>query len=135
MGYYSEVYIAVPKKAETEMDKAMNKHNLLKKMIKTEEDLENKFCDTPFKKFDHEQTYTQHENDKWIKKTKKLVIYEGVWLKWYSEFKDVQAVTSVVENHEDDGACIVCVGEDGAIHSDTGEYQDVFNVYVKVELT
>ena len=31
MGYYSEVYIAVPKKAEAEMDKAMNSNNLLTK--------------------------------------------------------------------------------------------------------
>jgi len=127
MGYYSEVYIAVPKKAEAEMDKAMNSNNLLTKP---------QFETSPsFKKYDHEQTYSQYENDKLVEKTNKLVIYEGDWLKWYPEFKDVQAVTSVVENHEDDGACIVCVGEDGAIHSDTGEYHDVFNVYVKVELT
>jgi len=127
MGYYSEVYIAVPKKAEAEMDKAMNSNNLLTKP---------QFETSPsFKKYDHEQTYSQYENDKLVEKTNKLVIYEGDWLKWYPEFKDVQAVTSVVENHEDDGACIVCVGEDGAIHSDTGEYHEVFNVYVKVELT
>lgn len=127
MGYYSEVYIAVPKKAEAKMDKAMNSNNLLTKP---------QFETSPsFTKYDHEQTYSQYENDKLVEKTNKLVIYEGNWLKWYPEFKDVQAVTSVVENHEDDGACIVCVGEDGAIHSHTGEYHEVFNVYVKVELT
>ena len=127
MGYYSEVYIAVPKKAEAEMDKAMNSNNLLTKP---------KFETSPsFEKYDHEQTYSQYENDKLVEKTKKLVIYEGNWLKWYPEYKDVQAVTSVVENHEESGACIVCVGEDGAVHSNTGEYHDVFNVYVKVELT
>lgn len=127
MGYYSEVYIAVPKKAEAEMDKAMNSNNLLTKP---------QFETSPsFKKYDHEQTYSQYENDKLVEKTNKLVIYEGDWLKWYPEFKDVQAVTSVVEKYEESGACIVCVGEDGAIHSDTGEYHEVFNVYVKVELT
>jgi len=127
MGYYSEVYVAVPKKAEAEMDKAMNSNNLLTKP---------QFETSPsFKKYDHEQTYSQYEDDKLVEKTNKLVIYEGNWLKWYPEYKDVQAVTRVVENHEDDGACIVCVGEDGAIHSDTGEYHEVFNVYVKVELT
>lgn len=118
MGYYSEVYIAVPKKAEAEMDKAMNSNNLLTKP---------QFETSPsFKKYAHEQKWSE---------SRKFVIYEGCWLKWYPEYKDVQAVTSVVENHEDDGACIVCVGEDGAIHSDTGEYHEVFNVYVKVELT
>ena len=127
MGYYSEVYIAEPKKAEAEMDKAMNSNNLLTKP---------QFETSPsFQKYDHEQTYSQYENDKLVEKTNKLVIYQGNWLKWYPEFKDVQAVTNVVENHEERGACIVCVGEDGAIHSDTGEYHEVFNVYVKVELT
>lgn len=127
MGYYSEVYIAVPKKAEAEMDKAMNSNNLLTKPL---------YKTSPsFKKYDHEQKWSEHKDNQIIETSRKLVIYEGDWLKWYPEYKDVQAVTSVVENHEDDGACIVCVGEDGAVHSNTGEYHDVFNVYVKVELT
>ncbi|QDP58605.1 MAG: hypothetical protein Unbinned8138contig1000_69 [Prokaryotic dsDNA virus sp.] len=127
MGYYSEVYIAVPKKAEAEMDKAMNSNNLLTKP---------QFETSPsFKKYDHIQKWSEYKDNQRIETSRELVIYEGFWLKWYPEYKDVQAVTSVVENHEDDGACIVCVGEDGAVHSNTGEYDDVFNVYVKVELT
>jgi hypothetical protein len=126
MGYRSEVYIAVPKKAEKEMDAVMNKHNLFEKDMHS---------DSPFKKYDHEQNYTQWENDKGeVKVSKKLVIYEGTWLKWYEEYKDVQSITSIVEKYEPSDACMVCVGEDGEVHSDMGEYQDVFNIYTSVEL-
>ena len=127
MGYRSEGFIAVPKKAEKEMDAVMNNHNLFKKDM---------HGDSPFEKYDHKQTYTQFNADgKWFEKSREIVIYEGNYLKWYEEYDDVQRITSIVEKYEPSGACIVCVGEDGAIHSDTGEYHEVFNVYVKVELT
>jgi hypothetical protein len=126
MGYRSEVYIAVPKKAEKEIDTIMNEHKLLQ---------EDAFGDKPFNKYDHKQTYTQFNADgKWFEKSRKLVIYEGNWLKWYEEYDDVQGITGIVEKYEPSGSCMVCVGEDGAIHSHMGEYHDVFNVYVKVEL-
>ena len=126
MGYRSEVYIAVPKKAKKEMDAVMNKHNLFEKDM---------HGDSPFTKYDHEQNYTKWENDKGeVKVSKKLVIYEGTWLKWYEEYKDVKSITRIVEEYEPSGACIVCVGEDGEIHSNMGEYDEVFNIYTTVEL-
>jgi len=127
MGYRSEVYIAVPKKAEKEIDTIMNEYKLL------EEDTSG---EKRFEKYDHKQTYTQFNADgKWYENSRELVIYEGTWLKWYEEYDDVQGITSIVEKYEPSGACMVCVGEDGTIHSDMGEYSDVFNVYMKVELT
>ena len=129
MGYRSEVYIAVPKKAEKEMDTIMNKHDLFEKDM---------HGDSPFNKYDHEQKYIEWDTNEIgvenPKKSIKFVIYEGNWLKWYEEYDDVQEITRLIEKYEPSGACIVCVGEDGAIHSDMGEYSEVFNVYTKVEL-
>ena len=126
MGYRSQVYIAVPKKAEKEIDTIMNKHKLLE---------EDAFGEKRFEKYDHKQNYTQFNADgKWFEKSKKLVIYEGTWLKWYEEYKEVKSITRIVEEYEPSGACIVCVGEDGEIHSNMGEYDEVFNIYTTVEL-
>ena len=41
---------------------------------------------------------------------------------------------SPLDNFPKEGRCVVCVGEDNIIHSDIGEYQEVFNIYSKVEL-
>ena len=121
MGYRSEVYIAVPKKAEEEMDKVMMLH------------YDDEACSV-FKKYDHTQNWVESDGNHTISKEETFVIYEGSFLKWYEGYKDVDAIKSIAEKHEDDGACIVCVGEDGQIHSELGDYQEVFNVYTKVEL-
>tara|TARA_Y100000114_G_scaffold153165_1_gene172640 strand:+ start:401 stop:778 length:378 start_codon:yes stop_codon:yes gene_type:complete len=124
MGYTSEVHIAVPKKAEKEMDKVLNKHNLI-----TEDEYSYKF-----KKTHHTQRWKEHTNGVTTDKSNDIILYQASSLKWYEEYDDVQGITSIVEEYEPSGACMVCVGEDGAVHSDMGEYHDVFNVYVKVEL-
>ena len=124
MGYRSEVYIAIPKKAEKEMDKVFKEHYS-----------DNAWrVDSPFKKYDHTQKWIESDGNETISKEQTYLIYEGAWLKWYEGYEDVDAVTSIAEKYEDDGACIVCVGEDGQIHSELGEYYEVFNVYTKVEL-
>ena len=124
MGYRSEVYIAIPKKAEKEMDKVFKEHYS-----------DNAWrVDSPFKKYDHTQKWVESDGNHTISKEETFVIYEGSFLKWYEGYKDVDAVTSIAEKYEDDGACIVCVGEDGQIHSELGDYQEVFNIYTKVEL-
>jgi len=119
MGYRSEVYIAIPKKADKEMDKVMREfYN----------------DDSPFKSYEHTQKWVESYGDETINKEETFVIYEGSWLRWYEEHKDVVAITSIAEKYSEDGACIVCIGEDGQIHSELGEYHEVFNVYTKVEL-
>ena len=124
MGYRSEVYIAIPKKAEKEMDKVFKEHYSDSAWR----------VDSPLKKYEHIQRWIESDGDETISKEQTYVIYEGSWLKWYENYKDVDAITNLVVKYEDDGACIVCVGEDGQIHSEFGEYNEVFNVYTKVEL-
>ena len=109
MGYRSEVYIAIPKIDEAELDAILIEHNL----------------------FDGD----------YFTKTNYLgyVTYHCPHLKWYSHYNDVRAVNefiseSPLDNSPKEGRCLVCVGEDDIIHSDIGEYQEVFNIYTKVEL-
>jgi len=121
MGYRSEVYIAVPKKAEEEMDKVM--------MLHYDDE-----AYSIFKKYNHTQKRVESDGDKIIDKEEAFVIYEGAWLKWYEGYKDVVAITSIAEKYAEDGACIVCVGEDSQIHGELGDYHEVFSIYTKVEL-
>ena len=109
MGYRSEVYIAVPKKDEAQLDVIMNKHKLL--------DNNHPYGEPSFKKNTHED----------------FVIYQGDWLKWYEGYKDVDAINSFIDSG-DANRVMICVGEDNAIHGDIGDYQEVFNVYTKVDI-
>ena len=124
MGYTSEVHIAVPKKVEKEIDKVLNKHNLI-----TEDEYSYKF-----KKTHHTQRWKEYSNGVTTDKSNDIILYQANSLKWYEEYKDVQEITRLIEKYEPSGACIVCVGEDDVVHSYMGEYYDVFNVYMKVEL-
>ena len=125
MGYTSEVHISVPKKAEKELDKLLAKHNLI-----AEDEYSYKF-----KKKHHKQRWKEHTNGVTTDKSKDIVLYQAGCLKWYEEYKDVQEISRLIEEYEPSGACIVCVGEDNVVHSDIGDYWDVFNIYMKVELT
>ena len=119
MGYRSEVYIAVPKKAEEEIDKVMKEfYN----------------DDSPFKKYDHTQKWIESDGNHTVNKEETFVIYEGSFLKWYEGYKDVVAIIGIAEKYSEDGACIVCIGEDGQIHGKLGDYYEVFDIYTKVEL-
>tara|TARA_R100000426_G_scaffold4286_3_gene6695 strand:- start:18 stop:395 length:378 start_codon:yes stop_codon:yes gene_type:complete len=124
MGYTSEVHIAVPKKAEKELDKLLTKHDLI---------AENEYS-YRFKKKHHTQRWKEINNGTTIDKSKDIILYQASSLKWYEEYKDVQEISRLIEEYEPSGACIVCVGEDNAVHSDIGDYWDVFNIYMKVEL-
>jgi len=125
MGYRSEVHIAVPKKAEKELDELLTKHNLM-----AEDEYSYKF-----KKKHHTQRWKEHSHGVTTDKSKDIILYQAGSLKWYEEFNDVWEISRLVEEYEPSGACIVCVGEDNAVHSDIGDYWDVFNIYMKVELT
>lgn len=121
----SEVYIAVPKKLEKKIDGIIIDAYSVPYL---------KSKNSPFKKYDHTQKWIESDGNLTINKEQTYAIYEGYWLKWYEHYKDVQEITSLVERYQEDGACIVCVGECGQIHSETGDYEEVFNVYTKVEL-
>tara|TARA_B100001063_G_scaffold243556_1_gene274484 strand:+ start:630 stop:1007 length:378 start_codon:yes stop_codon:yes gene_type:complete len=125
MGYISEVHIAVPKKADKELDKLLAKHNLM-----AEDEYSYKF-----KKKHHTQRWKEHTNGVITDKSKDIILYQASSLKWYEEYKDVQEISRLIEEYEPSGACIVCVGEDNVVHSDIGDHWDVFNIYMKVELT
>jgi len=125
MGYTSEVHIAVPKKDERRMDTLLTRHNL---MAENEDSYK-------FKKTHHTQRWKEHTNGVTSDKSKDIILYQALSLKWYEEFKDVQEINSFIKMGEEDDRCIVCVGEDDVVHSDIGDYWDVFNIYMKVELT
>ena len=125
MGYTSEVHIAVPKKAEKELDKLLTKHNLI---------AENEYS-CSFRKEHHTQKWKEINNGVTTDKSNDIILYQASSLKWYEEYKDVQEINSFIEMGEEDGRCIVCVGEDNVVHSDIGDYWNVFNIYMKVELT
>ena len=131
MGYRSEVHIAVPKTDEAELDAIMNKHNLL------EGDY------PPFTKDTYTQKWTKYnENDELVEEeASEYIIYQGNHLKWYEGYKDVEAVNSFIMDKPYDccedalqGRMMVCIGEDNAIHSDVGDYYEVFNINMVVEL-
>jgi hypothetical protein len=132
MGYRSEVHIAVPKKDEKELDAIMNEHKLLE-------------GDYPaFTKEDYTQRWNRYnDNDEVIEETTEYVIYRGGHLRWHEGFKDVDAVNSFImdkiydccdENAGEGGRTMVCIGEDNAIHSDIGDYYEIFNINMIVEL-
>ena len=109
MGYRSEVYIAVPKKDEAQLDAILIEHNLF--------------------------------GGDYFNKTNYLgyVTYHCSYLKWHSHYNGVRAVNefiseSLLDNFPKESRCLVCIGEDDTIHSEIGEYQEVFNIYIKVEL-
>jgi len=113
MGYRSQVYIAVPKKAEKEMDETMSKHELFS-----------------FKKEEHNHWWLDSKNKK---HSEDYIIYKNYWLKWYEGYKDVDDINMVVEKYEDDGACMFCIGEDDEVHSTIGDYHDIFDIYTEVK--
>jgi len=130
MGYTSEVHIAVPKTDEAELDAIMNEHKLLEGEYPA------------FTKDDYRQKWTRHnDNDEIIEDKLEYVIYRGVHLKWYEGYEDVKAVNSFIMDKPYDccedalqGRMMVCIGEDNAIHSEVGDYYEVFNINMVVEL-
>ena len=126
MGYISEVHIAVPKKDEAELDAIMNRLDLLES--------ENECGDNRFYKRNYTQRWKEISNGVTTDKSKDIILYQAGCLKWYEEYKAVREISRLIEKYEPSGACIVCVGEDNAVHSAIGCFYDVFNIYMKVEL-
>tara|TARA_Y100001938_G_scaffold62333_1_gene86765 strand:+ start:575 stop:979 length:405 start_codon:yes stop_codon:yes gene_type:complete len=133
MGYRSEVHIAVPKRDEKELDAIMNEHKLL------EGDY------PPFTKEDYTQKWVRYnDNDDLVDESTEYAIYHGNHLRWHEGFKDVDAVNSFIEDMAYDccaddefnvfGRTMVCIGEDNAIHGAIGDYYEIFNINMVVEL-
>ena len=110
MGYRSEVYLGVRKKHKEEFEKLLEKHDLLRYMDDWERN--------------HSYTLESGQtlNDWWV-------IYSCEDMKWYDTFDDVSEIMDFIENlseldgeYEDGDGFSVCLGEDGAIHSENGVY-------------
>ena len=108
MGYRSQVIIGVPK------EKAQEFINL----------------DDVKETFEQVKTTTYME-------ASDVVIFNGEYLKWYSEYKDVQLINNFVKQcyeQFEDRTFMVAVGEDGDVHSTIGEYIDYVNVYTAIDI-
>ena len=131
MGYRSEVFLGVKKGLETELDKVLAEHNLLKDVTSSSFAFIKKEKNFRYKKFD-DKTNDESDwlNDEWF-------IYSAGWLKWYSGYADVDAITNIINDlagDDDDKAFIVALGEDGTIHSETGSWYDYIDHVSKLEI-
>ena len=61
-------------------------------------------------------------------------IYKAVDLKWYDEWEDVQRVTDIIQEYEDDGAFQICIGEDEALHSAYGNYDEYIDIRTEIDI-
>ena len=74
---------------------------------------------------------------KLVKEDKDMLIYEGEYLKWYSQYNDVRGIEQLLHKAytKDDESCfLVGIGEDGAIHSEIGHYYDYIGVFTTHEI-
>ena len=67
-----------------------------------------------------------------MQETDTHIVYEGEYLKWYPEYKDVKRFNEIVMSNEDNFC--VAIGEDNAIHSDIGDWQNYIGLSMEVYL-
>ena len=68
---------------------------------------------------------------------KNIAIYEGLYLKWYPSYEDVQAIEKFVNEtwkKNEHNTFLVGLGEDGEIHTEVGDYFDYVGVYNTYEI-
>ncbi len=120
MGYRSEVFLGVKKGLEKKLDEVLIKHDLLQEVAGSEMAFTKKEHNYRYKNFD---SVTGEASD-WI--DDKWIIYRASWLKWYDEYKDVEAVTNVIDEISEDGdkGFMVALGEDNQVHSESGCWWD-----------
>jgi len=110
MGYRSKVIIGVEKKHDKDLEKLLKKHDLI--------------SDMGFKKVKKED--------------EEFSYYEGEYLKWYNEFDEVREVNEFIEEKYDpdynDGAFLICLGEDGQLHTEIGDYWDHVDYYSDIQI-
>ena len=64
-----------------------------------------------------------------------VVVFRGEYLKWYDEFKDVQAIERFLNEtwkNYPDKTFLIGVGEDGLMHSNIGAYYNYCNIYTDI---
>ena len=67
-----------------------------------------------------------------MQETETHLVYKGEYLKWYPEYKDVKRFNEIVMSNEDNFC--VAIGEDNAIHSDIGDWQNYIGLSMEVYL-
>ena len=67
-----------------------------------------------------------------MQETNTHLVYEGEYLKWYPEYKDVKRFNEIVMSNEDNFC--VAIGEDNAIHSGIGDWQNYIGLSMEVYL-
>jgi len=60
-----------------------------------------------------------------------MYIYMGDYLKWYEGYKDVESITDFVEENE---GFIVAIGEDDAVHSTLGDYDEYVDIRMEINI-
>jgi|TARA_S200002703_G_scaffold51801_1_gene44973 hypothetical protein len=66
-----------------------------------------------------------------------IVIYRGEYLKWYDEFKDVQAIEEFLNKtwkEFPETTFLIGLGEDGTAHSEIGAYYNYCGIYSSIEV-
>ena len=88
----------------------------------------------------HKEEFDKTNEDdafKLVKEDKDMLIYEGEYLKWYSQYDDVRNIEQLLNeaNTKDEESCfLVGIGEDGAIHSELGHYYDYVGIFTTHEI-
>lgn len=100
MGYRSEVYIQCDKSIEDKLWNVLSTHDLA-----------------------DEYGFSKVEDNGYTVK------FSAQWLKWYPGYKDVDAVTEFISEHEDNCA-LIAIGEDGAEVANNGctEEYDMYTI-------
>lgn len=64
-----------------------------------------------------------------IQETDTHLVYEGEYLKWYSNYEDVKSFNAVVESNKHNFC--VAIGEDNEIHSEIGYWYNYIGLSMK----
>lgn len=71
-----------------------------------------------------------------VESNDEIACFEGNYLKWYDSYSDVQAIEAVIKKYEEENSFIVCLGEDGQIHNERGDWNNfvdvTFDMYVSL---
>ena len=118
MGYRSEVYFGVRKKHKEQLAKVLEKHELSNHL----DVIERNHSYSP-------KGDGNYVDDFWI-------IIRGEYLKWYIEYEDVKEITNFIqdvcdqsqEENGDGDSFMVCMGEDGEVHNEIGEYWNCVDI-------
>ena len=66
------------------------------------------------------------------------VIYSAKYLKWYDDYEEVRAINRIIDriDHQSNSkeCFMVCLGEDGEIHDDVGEWYDFVEHKYEIKL-